>query len=419
MFKRFLILVIVLAVLGAVYTQRHLLLPEDNKNELVFWTIQLKPVCEKIIQRNINEFERTHKDIKITWVDIPIAEAQKRTLASILGNNPPDLVNLNPDFSMLLAERGALQTFTPRELEDFHPELVKALKFNGRIFGVPYYATSSVTLYNKAAYNKCIVQDEENPVSFPKTYDELEKLAPKLQGCTPNSGSVFTVNLNENDTLARILSKYDISNFNSPYSVHEVTKVFDMFKRMYNSGYLPKDSLTINHREVIEKYMSPSTMFVVTGANFINMVKENAQDVYNNSAVAPQLTGLNGKYDVALMNFIIPKKSKHKALAKEFVLQLTSPENQLEFARLTNVLPANVLALENDYFNLCDPADLIAQARCESKRQLDNLIDINFGYKNKKAINDTINRAFEGYILENSGAKGIEALAQEVKLLQN
>lgn len=385
------------------------ILPQKKGYELVFWTIQLKPVCEKIIQKNINEFEYKHPRIKIVWVDIPIAEAQKRTLASILGDNPPDLINLNPDFSMLLAERGALEFFDPSELEEFHPELVNALKFNDKIFGIPYYATSSVTLYNKKAYDTCT----DEPV--PQTYNGLAKLAPALKPC---QNSVYTVNLNENDTLARILNKYDVSNFNSDEQVENTKEVFSMFKTLYNGGYIPKDSLTITNREVIEKYMAPNTMFVVVGANFIKMVQENAKNVYKDSAVVSQLTGPSGKYDFALMNFIIPKKATHRELAKEFALQLTSFENQLEFAKLTNVLPVNKNALENEYFNVCDPSDLLAQARCESKKQLDNLVSVNFGYKNKKAINDTLNRTLEDYILQNAGTGAIRQMIQEIKTLQ-
>ena len=48
-----------------------------------------------------SEFEKKHEGYKIKWIDIPIKEAQKRTLASILSSTPPDLINLNPDFSAL------------------------------------------------------------------------------------------------------------------------------------------------------------------------------------------------------------------------------------------------------------------------------------------------------------------------------
>ena len=92
---------------------------KNKKDEFTLWTIQLKPVAQEIIENSIKDFEKQNPDMKVIWVDIPIAEAQKRTLAAILGGNPPDLINLNPDFSVILAQRGALDYFDADEAEKF------------------------------------------------------------------------------------------------------------------------------------------------------------------------------------------------------------------------------------------------------------------------------------------------------------
>ena len=52
------------------------------------------------------------------------------------------------------------------------------------------------------------------------------------------------------------------------------------------------------------------------------------------------------------MNLIIPKRAKYKDLAFEFAQTLTNKENQLEFAKITNVLPANKKALNKKWFML-------------------------------------------------------------------
>ena len=384
---------VVFAVILCLLWTSFVLFGAKNKQEFIFWTIQLKPICNEIINKNIAEFERKHPEIKVVWIDIPIAEAQKRTLASILGGNPPDLINLNPDFSVLLAQKGSLEFFDEEHTSQYHPELVNKLRYEGKVFALPFYATSPVTLYNK----KLIA-------SAPKTYEDVLK-----------NSYTLSINLNENDTFARILNKYDI--YDSKTLITKGDEPFNLFKQMYDKGYISKDALTINHREVVEKYMSKNAAVIVVGSNFIKMVEENAQDVYKNSAVSPQLTGPNGKYDIALMNLIIPTRAKNKALAKEFALQLTNADNQLEFAKLTNVLPANKVALNNPYFKNCSEENLVEKARCVSTLQLNNLVDKNFGYENKKTINDTINSSVEKYLLE--GTAPIESLAHEIKNLQN
>ena len=101
----------VLIVLGAILIS----IPTRQKNdgnEVVFWTLQMNdfaPYMNKVIK----EFEVQNPEIKIKWVDVPFSEGEKRTLASVLSDNPPDLINLNPDFSALLAQRGALYEIQP------------------------------------------------------------------------------------------------------------------------------------------------------------------------------------------------------------------------------------------------------------------------------------------------------------------
>ena len=119
---------------------------QKKPSVFTFWTIQLKAPAGHFMDENIEAFKKLHPDIEVVWVDIPIAEAQKRTLAAVLSGNPPDLINLNPDFSSLLAQKGILEYFTEDETESFHPELINKLKYNVNIFALPFYATSPVTV---------------------------------------------------------------------------------------------------------------------------------------------------------------------------------------------------------------------------------------------------------------------------------
>ena len=159
---------------------------------ITFWTLQLG-TFDKYINNIINEYETSHQNVKIKWIDVPYSEGEKRTLASILTDNPPDLVNLTPDFSLLLAQKNALYTFDKEKLNQFLPSLIETLKYNEKYFGVPFYATSAVTLYNSALTNK-----------EPKTYNELFNMS-------ANKGTYLTmINFAENDTLLKY--KYTSNN---------------------------------------------------------------------------------------------------------------------------------------------------------------------------------------------------------------
>lgn len=170
-------------------------------NEVVFWTLQMNDFAP-YITGVISEFEKENPEIKIKWIDVPFSEGEKRTLASVLSDNPPDLINLNPDFSALLAQRGALYEIDEQYTSQFNPEIIDALKYNGKLYSLPWYATSAVTIYNKQLVSKA-------GVSVPKTYEEMGKIAPVIKQKT--NAYVMLPNITENDTMLKVLNKYGVT----------------------------------------------------------------------------------------------------------------------------------------------------------------------------------------------------------------
>ena len=336
--------------------------------EIIFLTLQLG-TFDNYVNKVISNFEKENPEYKIKWIDIPYSEGEKRTLAAILTDNPPDLVNLTPDFSLVLAKKNALKTIKKEELTQFLPSIIEALKLDDKYFGIPFYATSAVTLYNKDLSNKKI-----------STYDELFKLK------TIDNSYITMFNFSENDTLLKLLNKYNINsptNINSEKSV----EIFKKFKYLFDNNLIPKESITQSHREALEKYMSGQLAYIVTGANFLNIIKENAPEIYKKTEILPQLVGNTGKYDYSLMNMIIPVKAKNKDGALKFALYFTNEENQIEFSKLTGVLPTNINSLKNSYFTHLNNDTLEEKARIICSKQLTNIQPSIKNIKNKKELN--------------------------------
>ena len=359
---------------------------QNNNNEVVFWTLQMSDFSS-YINNVIKEFETQNPEIKIKWIDVPFSEGEKRTLASVLSNNPPDLVNLNPDFSAILAQKGALQEIT--DTEQFVPEIIESLKYNNKLYSIPWYATSAITIYNKKL-------TERANISVPKTYSELGKIAPIIREKT--NAYAFLPNISENDTMLKILNKYGINSADKINSQKSV-EVFEIFKNLYKKDLIPKESITQTHREALEKYMSENIVLFQAGANFLNMIKENAPSTYAHTDVAPQIIGDLGQNDFSLMNFVIPLRAKHKDEALKFALFLTNNENQLELAKLTNILAVNKTTLQNEFYTKYDPADLMAKARVISAKQLNHVKPALKSERNQKEINTLINSATQEILL--------------------
>ncbi len=368
----------------------------DNNNEVIFWTLQMSDFSD-YMNGVIKEFEKENPDIKIKWIDVPFSEGEKRTLASVLSDNPPDLINLNPDFSATLAQKGALYEIPQENALQFNQAIVNSLKYNGKLYSLPWYATSAVTIYNKKLIDKAGIQ-------VPLTYEEAGKAAQIVKSKT--GAYIFLPNITENDTMLKILNKYGV---NSPENIADENsvKVFEYFKNLYEQNLIPKESITQTHREALEKYMSENIVLFQAGANFLNMIKENAPMTYEHTDVTSQMTGKLGQNDFSLMNFVIPLKAKHKEEAVKFVLFLTNDKNQLELAKLTNVIAVNQETLKNDFYTKYSPDDLMAKARVISAGQLNKVEPVMKSCQNQKDINNLVNSAVQKILLGEGDTKQI------------
>ncbi|MBR6163954.1 extracellular solute-binding protein [bacterium] len=366
------ILKLVLMVIIALSLTIYLIKPKDNEQtEVSFYTLQMG-TFKDYIENIISEFEKENPEIKIKWVDVPYSEGEKRALASVLSDNTPDIFNLTPDFSLTLAQKNALTFIEEETLSQFFKPLLKSVKYGEKYYAFPFYATSAVTIYN---------EDLMKDNSIPQNYPELFDLCLKFK---QNNDYLTMISFNENDTLLKILNKYGIK---EPKDLlkDESIDLFRELRNLYQSGKLPKESITQSHREGLEKYMSGQLAILNVGVNFINIIKENAPQIYEKTKIAPQLSSNHGEYDYSLMNLVIPKKSKHKEEAIKFILYLTNEKNQLDLSKLTSVLSVNDLALKDEFFKGSDE-NLLSQAISVSAKQLKEPIEPVKIQKNRKEI---------------------------------
>ena len=378
---------------------------EAGTKVVTVWTLQMGDFSD-YMYKIIRSYEKSHPNIQIKWVDVPFSEGEKRTLASVMTDNPPDLINLNPDFSALLAQKGTLEEIDEESVDEFNPEIIKALKYNDKLYSIPWYATSAITIYNKEFFAKSGI------IRLPKTYKELASISEKIKN---NSGVyAFLPTITENDTMIKILNKYGISEIDELNS-KESKKVFEMFKKLYQKEFIPKESITFTHREALEQYMAGKIIFYQGGANFLNMIKENAPSIYEQTDVMEQIKGPVGQNDFSVMNFVIPKRAKNKKEALDFCLYLTNAENQLELAKMTNVISTNSQALNDKFYN--DYSDLTSKARSISAKQINRITPQLKQKRNQKEINTQVNSAVQSILLEKQSVE--DALNNLVKSLES
>ncbi|BAY74767.1 extracellular solute-binding protein [Nostoc linckia NIES-25] len=382
-----------------------------------FWTMQLQPEFTDYFKSLIANFESQNQGIKVNWVDVPWAAMENKILTAVSGKTPPDVVNLNPGFASQLAGRNAwldLDTKVSNDVRSSYlPNIWKASTLNGKSFGIPWYLTTRLTIYNtdllkQAGINKA-----------PTTYAELAQAAQQIKDKTgkyaffvtfvpQDSGEVLESFVQMGVTLIDDQGK---AAFNSPQG----KAAFQYWVDLYKKGLLPKEALTQGHRHAIDLYQSGETVFLASGPEFLKAIANNAPKIAQASEIAPQLTGDTGKKNVAVMNIVIPRDSKQPDAAVKFALFVTNDENQLAFAKAANVLPSTVKALSDSYFkDVPANASTIDKARVITAKQLQQaeiltptLKDSN---KLQKAIYENLQAAMLG---EKTVDKAVEDAAQQ------
>ncbi len=369
---------------------------------VTFWTLQMGDFSG-YMYKVIRTYEKEHPNVHINWIDVPFSEGEKRTLAAVMSDNPPDLINLNPDFSALLAQKGTLEEISEESVTNFNPEIINALKYNDKLYSIPWYATSAITIYNKDLFQKSGV------LRLPKTYKELAIISAKVKENT--AAYAYLPTITENDTMIKILNKYGIS---EAEDYPKAEPVFEMFKNLYEKDLIPPESITFTHREALEQYMAGKILFYQGGANFLTMIKENAPTIYENTDVTEQIKGPVGQNDFSVMNFVIPLRAKHKKEALDFCLYLTNAENQLELAKLTNVIATNSEALNSEFYN--DNSTLETKARSISAKQINKITPLLKQKRNQKEINTLVNTAIQSALLNKDSIDHLlSQLEREIK----
>jgi putative chitobiose transport system substrate-binding protein len=382
-----------------------------------FWTMQLQPEFTDYFKSLIASFESQNPGIKVSWVDVPWTAMENKILTAVSAKTPPDVVNLNPDFASQLAGRNAwldLDAKVPSSVRSSYlPNIWKASTLNGKSFGIPWYLTTRLTIYNTDLLKQAGI------TKTPVTYTELAQVAQQVKEKTgkyaffttfvpQDSGEVLESLVQMGVTLVDAEGK---AAFNTPQG----KAAFQYWVDLYKKGLLPREVLTQGHRHAIDLYQAGETALLFSGGEFLETVGKNAPTIAKVSATAPQVTGETGKKNVAVMNVVIPRDSKQPDAALKFALYLTNDNNQLTFAKAAGVLPSTVKSLSDSYFkDVPTNASTIDKARAISAQELKQAEVLTPRLKDIKRLQKVIYENLQAAMLgEKTADKAVEDAASE------
>jgi len=361
-----------------------------DSSQLEFWTMQLKPTFTEYFTQLNQTFEQQNQAVKLRWIDISWSAMENKILTSISAKTAPDVVNLNPKFASQLATRNAwldLEPIVPPEVKaTYLPKIWQAStmevcaassqasnqpkKCEQQTFGLPWYLTTNITIYNQKLLTAA------NLTQAPQTYSELAQAAKTIKAKTGKYAFFISFVPNDSGDVLESFVKMGVNLIDesgkAAFNTPEGKAAFQYWVDLYQQELLPPDVLTQGHRRGVELYQAGEVALLSSGAEFIDSITTNAPTIAEVSAVAPQVTGTNQKYSVAVMNLVIPRDSDKSAEALKYALFVTNTKNQLAFAQESNVLPSTTEAVAQYIKDIKQPSDnLKDQAKKVSASQLE------------------------------------------------
>ena len=345
--------------------------------QLEFWTISLRPELTQNLNGVIDRYQRAHPDARIRWIDLQLEAVDQKLLAAIAGGVPPDVVNLNTELTIRMAQAHALVDMDGAVPSDakarYFPNVWASLRVQGRAYGIPWYVEPDVLAYNQALFKRAGL----DPAHPPATSDEFIRDAVTIKektgvyGFMPNVDAIRLLTRFQEEGLPVLSPDRHRALFDGPPYVALLARYVELFKR----DMFPDDTLRHGYLGATERYGAGQLGMLVTGPEFLLRVRSDGPDVYRETLVAPEPIGRGRVLDLPTMDLAVPLASRHRAEAVDFALFVTNDQNQLSFSHVVVAFPSTRAAAADPYFTRTgtNPVD---RARAIAARELGNARDL-------------------------------------------
>ncbi len=345
--------------------------------QIEFWTISLQPFFTEFIHGLIARYEHAHPEVAVRWIDVQPQAVDQKFLAAVAGGVSPDVVNLNTESTLRMAESRALvdlDTAVAQSVRDrYFPNIWASLRYNGHAYGLPWYVVPDVLAYNRSLFRQAGLDPQRPPATEEAFMEAATRIKQRIgvYGFMPNVDSIRFLKVFQEDGLPILSPDRHHAAFTSPAHVALLARYVDLFKR----DLFPDDTLRRGYLGATERYAAGQLAMLTTGPQFLLRIRTDSPDVYRDTAVAPAPLGTGRIRDLPTMALVVPLASRHRSPALQFALFVTNDENQLAFCHLVVIFPSTRAAAADPYFTRAgvtpeDRARVIAAAELGIARDL-------------------------------------------------
>lgn len=379
-----------------------------------FWTISLQPTFTDFFNGLIADYEAANPNVTVNWTDLPYESIQEKLVTSVAGGTSPDVVNLNTQYALTLAGKGALvdlQAEATEEQKSIYVEsLYNSAKIGESVYAFPWYASPNIMIYNKALF------EEAGITEIPSNYQDAFEMAKTMKDTTGaylyNPAEFF--NLLFEQGISVLSEDGTAAAFNTP----ETADFIQSFKTMTDADYLPKTNWGSWDNE-LKLFETGKLAIISSSGSSLSRIKDEAPDVYENIGIAKPLTGSTGLSRNALMNLVVPEASKNHQEAIKFAAYITNDASQLAFCKEVAIFPSTTAASADTYFT-SDQTTLEGLARQMSVEVSKTSMDYSLGVEGQGDIQAAVNKIYEATIISGKDIQeALDITEQSVNSLLN
>jgi multiple sugar transport system substrate-binding protein len=278
------------------------------------------------------EYAKANPNVALTIETFPINGYYDKAVATILGGNPPEIIDMDAFMIASSAGKDLLQPWDAYiknlDTKDFAGAIWNAGVLNGKVYAIPNRGSSIVLYYNKTMFDKA-------GVPYPTenwTYDDMLAMAKKLTipgqqyglGIAGSLSDPANVMMNFASMLWAFGGDFlDKTNktclLNSPAAVKTITFWSELYTK-YKVVPEGTPNYTVS-KDIAPMFINNKVAMVCNASQAIDQFKAQ-KDLRWGLQVLPQKVNLGGGYA-----FTIPVGAAHPAEARDFVLWFVQPDN--------------------------------------------------------------------------------------------
>lgn len=266
---------------------------------------------------------------------IPASDLNQQLAQGFASGSPADVFYLSTDAMAGYAANGSLAPYGDdiEDTSDFRPALLEAFTLDGHLYGLPKDVSTLALLINEDLWKEAGLTEDD----VPTTWEELADVASRA-GSDKVAGLTMSTEYQRIGAFMAAAGGELVTDGNATANSPENIEALEYVKSLAESGAL-KFSADLGAGWGGEAFGSGSAVMVVEGNWITGAMANDYPDVKYKVVELPD--GPAGKGTLQFTNaWGVAADSPNQAKAVELITFLTSPEQQMEFARAFGPMPS-------------------------------------------------------------------------------